>query len=1025
MLRRSLMRNVVVPLVVFILVAAAVPAAAVQLIEGPLLPEHEINVTVEPSKHLLTGRVRVILPVEKQYTVDLGKLRLTGVALNGEMLDVTPTDGVFTVGPTAGVLVVGFEGVFPGNEIVKDEELPVVREGIIDKEGLFLTGHWYPIVQTEDHLAYYRLTVTLPDGFVPVSENDEIRPEGLPGNQTRYSFRFKNPLPALTLTAGPYSRNAGYVGNTVIYTYLFPRDAKLSDIYIEQAKKYIRFYEEVLGDYPYRHLFIVENVLPESHSMPTYALLGWDIARRPFLAEPIVARDVLSQWVGNSLYVDVHQGDWGDGLTAFLSEHLFAERKGRDAAFRKKALVTYNNYAQGGGGTSLADYKGPEDAAGRAMMQGKGVVFFHMLDRKVGRDALFQALQHLVKIRRFKMASWTDVRKSFEVASGKDLKEFFAQWVERPGVPSFTVSEPRALLLDGSYRVTFTLRQQGKPYRFSLPVVVDTEAGAHETDVEVTEPVQYVSLKTPGQPTELVVDPGYDVLRVLDEDETPPVLSAFLGSPERIVALPGDDAERKKYAALLETLRERGFTLKDETEVTDEEIRKASFMVLGHGSPVLGRLYAGDAPFREALDKAGRPRGGEAALELAVRKNPLNGRRVVASVEAAEAFQVLSSSHAFFRDDTSSVLGFRDGERVLSYTLPSQEGMRFDLSMSASAVVPGSGVSLDEAIRKVIDKPVIYVGEGHARYQDHRVQLALLKALQEEGRPFGIGMEMFERPFQDALDEYVAGNIDEQELLKKTQYYERWRYNYHLYREILSFARTHKIPVVALNQKAEVVKKVAEGGLDALGKEERSQVPEDMDFSDAGYKERLRAAFTVHDNGSFTNFYQAQILWDETMAHAVADFFRTYPGYQMVVLAGSSHVAFGSGIPRRAYRLTGKDYAILLGSPEGEHLVPGMADYVVFAQPLAAPEPEKLGVVLEKGEEGVRIKEVAADSPAAKAGLQPGDVLVSAGGLDIKEISDLRIALFDKHPGETLSLKVRREGSWGRGSEAEFTVTFP
>ena len=60
-------------------------------------------------------------------------------------------------------------------------------------------------------------------------------------------------------------------------------------------------------------------------------------------------------------------------------------------------------------------------------------------------------------------------------------------------------------------------------------------------------------------------------------------------------------------------------------------------------------------------------------------------------------------------------------------------------------------------------------------------------------------MEMFQQPFQRYLDEYVAGSIDEQTMLRATEYYRRWRMDFRHYAPILRYAREHGLPVIALN----------------------------------------------------------------------------------------------------------------------------------------------------------------------------------------------------------------------------------
>ncbi len=55
--------------------------------------------------------------------------------------------------------------------------------------------------------------------------------------------------------------------------------------------------------------------------------------------------------------------------------------------------------------------------------------------------------------------------------------------------------------------------------------------------------------------------------------------------------------------------------------------------------------------------------------------------------------------------------------------------------------------------------------------------------------------------------------------------------------------------------------------------------------------------------------------------------------------------------------------------------------------------------------------DVRADSPAAKAGLQPGDLLVEFDGRSIQSLYDFTYALRAKKPGDAVLVVVRRNGS--------------
>jgi len=61
-------------------------------------------------------------------------------------------------------------------------------------------------------------------------------------------------------------------------------------------------------------------------------------------------------------------------------------------------------------------------------------------------------------------------------------------------------------------------------------------------------------------------------------------------------------------------------------------------------------------------------------------------------------------------------------------------------------------------------------------------------------------------------------------------------------------------------------------------------------------------------------------------------------------------------------------------------------------------------------EAGVLIVEVMSNSPAAKAGLQPGDILVSVGGAAIAEAADVQQQVEATEIGTELSIRVQRQG---------------
>lgn len=230
---------------------------------------------------------------------------------------------------------------------------------------------------------------------------------------------------------------------------------------------------------------------------------------------------------------------------------------------------------------------------------------------------------------------------------------------------------------------------------------------------------------------------------------------------------------------------------------------------------------------------------------------------------------------------------------------------------TVSVVSPRSRQPLNsQAVLQTLSQAnVVYLGETHARPEDHRAQLEIIQELHRLNPQLVIGMEMFQRPYQAALDRYLAGTLTEAELIDQSQYEKRWGFPWEFYAPILRFARKNQLPVVALNTPTEVTRKVARSGLESLEAGDRQFIPpiSEIALEPEAYRQWLRAIYDAAHHGktssaSFERFFQAQVLWDETMAERIAQILEQQPQNLVVVLLGQGHVLYGHGVPSRVAR---------------------------------------------------------------------------------------------------------------------------
>jgi aminopeptidase N len=417
----------------------------------------------------------------------------------------------------------------------------------------------------------------------------------------------------------------------------------------------------------------------------------------------------------------------------------------------------------------------------------------------------------------------------------------------------------------------------------------------------------------------------------------------------------------------------------------------------------------------------GTPEKQTADFSLVVKKNPF-GPGEIALIYAASASDIGKYMEKMTHYGKYGSIAFKDGKNVLKEIDGSDIGLRKKLVEDIIGIELPRVVGISDVIEKVKDKKIVYVGEGHDRFEHHRVQLEVIRGLHRKNNKIAVGMEMFQKPFQQVLDDYIAGLIEEKEFLKKSEYFKRWGFDYNLYREILLYARENKIPVLALNIRREIVSKVAKDGLLALSPEELKEVPADMDLSDMQYRKRLKEVFEKHrstETGNFDFFFEAQVLWDESMAHNLDEFMQKNQEHQVVVIAGVGHMAFGSGIPKRAFRLNKREHSVIMNDDEIEK---NIADFVLLPPFIRSPEAPKLMVQLKEEKGRVRIEELGPDSISEKAGLRKDDIILSVDDTKIEGVDDLKIFLLYKKKGDEVAVRILRKRFLFGDAEMEFRV---
>ena len=548
--------------------------------------------------------------------------------------------------------------------------------GTIEPQGVYLAGPSLWVPWFNDGLLTFRLTVEVAKGWDSVSQGRRAQ-SSVVGDKRETTWECADPTEEIYLIAGPFTEYE-QAGAVTAMAYLRKPDPALAERYLTTTAAYLEMYQKLVGPFPYAKFALVENFWETGYGMPSFTLLGEKVIRFPFILHSSYPHELLHNYWGNGVYVDYAGGNWSEGLTAYLADHLIAEQRGQGEEYRRTTLQKYADYVNPQNDFPLVRFRARHDAASEAIGYGKSMMVFHMLRQAVGDKTFTQILQTFYQHHRFTRATFQDfatAATAATVVSGRDQLGFFRVWTERTGAPELQVESAQAEPAGDGWRVRFRLRQvqEGEPFPLSVPVAVTVEGQAEAVCKTVWMPAASgeFSVSVPGQPLRLDVDPQYDLFRRLDRREIPPALSQAFGAGKVILVVPsgGPEALRSGYRQLAEEWskdRPGQMEVRRDDELAALPAAKAVWL-LGWENRFRPSLEEGLGPYGARLTAEGAVIGGQScpaaghSLVIAVR-HPADAAGVLVWVGTDNPAALPGLGRKLPHYGKYSYLGFEGGE---------------------------------------------------------------------------------------------------------------------------------------------------------------------------------------------------------------------------------------------------------------------------------------------------------------------------------------------------------------------------
>jgi uncharacterized iron-regulated protein len=255
----------------------------------------------------------------------------------------------------------------------------------------------------------------------------------------------------------------------------------------------------------------------------------------------------------------------------------------------------------------------------------------------------------------------------------------------------------------------------------------------------------------------------------------------------------------------------------------------------------------------------------------------------------------------------------------------SDAGTRVDSGEHAFFTADGATTNFAAVLAGVADVDLVAFGELHDHAVGSRQELALLTGMAAQPRPVALAMEFFEADHQAALDQYLAGAIDEPTFRTRTDRDARYDASH---RPLIELCKQRRIPVIAANAPRRLVTGYRKSGapsyeayLSSLSAADRGYMPRSSVPPDDEFKVRFMK-FMGPIRGPA--YYRSMALWNDAMAESIADFRVAHPEHRVLLVVGGFHVAGRLGaVTQYLARRPGDRVSVLLMQPtEGPMRLP-------------------------------------------------------------------------------------------------------
>ncbi len=445
---------------------------------------------------------------------DYGYLFIQELTLDGKTVQYSIDDTILKIEPETPIApdqTVEIRVKF----IVK---IPNALERLGHDQGNYYISWWYPKLSVYDKkgwhpdvahafgasepyedFAHYSVELTVPSPMVVGATGQLTREIVNPDGTKTLTYVAENVHDFAWVADARYQSETVQWEDVTIVSLYFPEDAAAGKRAAHYAKDALEYFSKRFGRYPYPNFTVAEiRGLGFAMEYPQIIQQSYMLYRLPELftiLDSVTAHETAHQWFYGLFMNNQLEETWLDEGFATFAETSYIEHKYGKAAnsfntlwlkaqglgflieilkesnARAGVLEYYTRIAREGREAPLATPLHKVPRGKTVLPYQKGALLLFALENLLGREAFDRVMQEYYRRYRYRQVTAEDFIKTAEDVSGRDLKEFFEQWLTTTKQLDAALEGMNTQKIEDKYVTRVMVRQRGE-----LRIPIDLEA---------------------------------------------------------------------------------------------------------------------------------------------------------------------------------------------------------------------------------------------------------------------------------------------------------------------------------------------------------------------------------------------------------------------------------------------------------------------------------------------------------------------------------------------------------------------